>query len=335
LRDLACSAAVFETSSTRGEYTQDEGAIKRYIDRVLERADLPKDLPPVRLAIDAGNGMSGHVLPELFRRLPSIDVAKLYWELDGTFPHHEANPIKPENVKDLQALVRQDSFLFGVVPDGDSDRIGFVDETGEQIPGDILTALFAQEILATHPGGRVLFDIRSSWSVPEVILEAGGVPEMCRPGHALIKRHMHETGAVFAGELAMHYFFIDFWNCEASELALLLLLRRVIREEKPLSQIWKPLQRYVHSGEINFTVASPVDAVKKIADQYRAEATTISEIDGVRLEFRSKENPAGDWWFNVRPSNTEPVLRLNLEARTKEEMEKRREELTKKILEIK
>jgi phosphomannomutase len=284
-------------------------------------AKIPKSFPNWQIAVDAGNGMDGLVLPKLHKRLPGIETIQLYWDPDGTFPNHEANPLKVETLKDLQKSVKRNQCVFGAAFDGDGDRVGFVDEEGTPIPGDMLTALFAQELLRERGGGKILYDLRSSWSVPEVIREAGGEPIMCRVGHAHIKKQMREEGALFGGELSMHFYFSDLWNCESGDFAMLLLLKILVREQKPLSAIWKPLRRYAHSGEINFTVKDPQTILSALQDRYQGEASDVSHLDGLRMEF-------GDWWFNVRPSNTEPLLRLNLEARTVEEMEKRKEEVS-------
>lgn len=311
-----------------GKVTQDTELMERYIARVLNLAALPSKLPAWRIAIDAGNGMNGIVLPRLTKRLVGMQFSSLYWEPDGTFPNHEANPLKIETLGKLRESVVSQGCAFGVAFDGDGDRVGFVDEQGTPIPGDLLIALFAKELLRQHPGKKVLYDLRASHSVPEVIREAGGEPLMCRVGHAHIKQQMREQHALFAGELSMHFYFSDLWNAESGDLAMLLLLKMMMREKKPLSTLWTPLKRYAHSGEINFTVKDAPTIIQKLEDQYKDQATAISQLDGLRMEF----NPsAGGWWFNVRPSNTEPLLRLNLEARTVEEMERRKDELVKII----
>ncbi len=225
---------------------------------------------------------------------------------------------------DLIADVKKSGAQFGVAFDGDGDRVGFVDENGEAIPGDILTALFAQEILKEKPGGLVLYDLRSSWSVRETVEAAGGTAKMCKVGHANIKRQMREEGAVFAGELSMHFYFEALKGCESGDLAMLLLIRMLQREQKPLSALWKPLQRYAHSGEINFNVDSPKAKIEEIAGKYALLAKERSDLDGIRMEFE-------DWWFNLRASNTEPLLRLNLEAKNEATMQEKVTELTTTI----
>ncbi len=329
IRARAISVQKIPAGDTRGDSDKDNTVLQRYLDHVFASAELEEDLKNIRIAVDAGNGMNGMILPELQTRLEGVEIFDLYWDLDGSFPNHEANPIKQETLKDLQASVLENTCAFGVAFDGDGDRVGFVDEKGESIPGDILTALFAQELLQGKKGAKVLYDLRSSWSVPEAIEEVGGTSEMTRVGHAYIKREMRDKGALFAGELSMHFYFQDFWNCESGDFALLLLMKLLMREQKPLSEIWKPLKRYAHSGEINFEVEDAKGIIDTLKEQFQKEATDISEIDGLRMEFRTDTDE--DWWFNVRPSNTEPLLRLNLEGKTEAVMKARREELSEII----
>ncbi len=332
LREAACNSVEYQISSVeKGTVSEDPGVLKRYLDHIFKLADLPKEIPAWSVAIDAGNGMNGHILPEFVKRLPSLNVHSLYWALDGSFPNHEANPLNLETLHDLQKTIKEKACSFGVAFDGDGDRIGFVDEEGTPVPGDILTALFAKEVLDQHGSGRVLYDLRSSWSVPEIIQKNGGEAGMCRVGHAHIKKQMRTEQALFAGELSMHFYFADLWFAESSDFALLLMMKILAREQKSLSEIWKPLQTYVHSGEINFHVTDQKHILKTLDEVYSEKASNRSTLDGLRFEFRDPQHPETDWWFNVRASNTEPVLRLNLEARTKEEMEKRKEEVRKMI----
>lgn len=319
LCDLACSDEPIPQGNAQGTVDEDTGVLDRYIDTIWSRSKLEGGLHDWKIAIDAGNGMEGIVLPKLGRKL-GADVLELFWKLDGNFPNHEANPVKTETLKDLQKEVLAKGCVFGAAFDGDGDRVGFVDELGQAIPGDILTALFAKAILADQKGATVLYDLRSSKSVKEVIEEAGGIAHMCKVGHAGIKRQMHETGAVFAGELSMHFYFSEFANCEASDYAMLLLIRLILREGKPLSEIWKPLVRYAHSGEINFQVSDSEAALALVEQRYLKDSVDVSHLDGVRIDM-------GDWWFSLRASNTEPLIRLNLEADTKEQMEARVQEI--------
>lgn len=315
-----------------GSVKEDPGALDRYVERVLDLAGLPPKMSPMKIAIDAGNGMAGAVLPRLLARLPWLQTIPLYFDPDGSFPNHEANPLKSETLTRLIQVVRREGCVLGVAFDGDADRIGFVDETGEQIPGDLLTAFLAQSILKNHSGGLVYYDVRSSWSVPEIVEEAGGRAEMCQVGHSLIKRLMASTGAVFAGELSMHFYFQELMNCESGDLAMLLMLRRLSQSNRALSELWKPLRRYVHSGELNFEVSNAKEVIGQLERFYASQATSISTIDGVRMEFRRPEDPSQDWWFNLRASNTEPLLRLTMEARTQQELNRRKEEILNQIL---
>ena len=314
----------------RGTVTEDPSALDRYLDYVISLAHLPADMPKMKVAIDAGNGMAGAVVPRLLEKLPWIEATELYFTPDGTFPNHEANPLKHETLNELIKTVKEQGCALGVAFDGDADRVGFVDEHGEQIPGDLLTGLLSQSVLLEHPDALVLYDVRSSWSVPEAIEEAGGHSEMCKVGHANIKRLMREKLATFAGELSMHFYFKQLWNCESGDFAMLLLLRRLAEEGKSLSSLWKPLLRYAKSEEINFTVKDAPAVMKQLEDAYAPSASTVSHTDGVRLEFVSPEGER-EWWFNVRASNTEPLLRLNLEARTPEMLQEKLKELSARI----
>jgi len=314
-----------------GTVVDDLSALDRYVDHILALAELPADMPDMKIAIDAGNGMAGAILPRLLSKIPWLSAVPLYFDPDGTFPNHEANPLKTETLDHLKQVVVQDQCVAGVAFDGDADRVGFVDEKGEQLSGDLLTAFFAQEILAAHPDGLIHFDVRSSWTVPEVVAEAGGRAEACKVGHANIKKLMRETGAVFSGEVSMHFYFQELWNCESGDLAMLLLLRRLVRERKPLSQLWKPLKRYAHSEEMNFEVKEKQAVIDLLRARYLPVASSSSMLDGIRLEFRDASNPETDWWFNVRASNTEPLLRLNVEARTPELLTQKIEELSAQI----
>jgi len=320
------------TAHGSGQVVDDPEALDHYVDLVINEAHLSAKLPQTKIAIDAGNGMAGSVLPRLLSKLPWIESVPMYFDPDGSFPNHEANPLKRETLNDLVATVRDEKCALGVAFDGDADRVGFVDETGEPIPGDLMTAFLAQEVLKENPGGRVLYDVRSSWAVPEAVKEAGGVAEMCRVGHALVKREMRKTGAIFAGELSMHIYFSQLWNCECGDLAMLLVLRRLIGSGKTLSELVRPLRRYFQSGEMNFEVADKAGVIARLKDKYAPAASLVSELDGIRLEFRHPAAPLEDWWFNLRASNTEPLLRLNTEARTLENLERHINELRQEIL---
>jgi phosphomannomutase len=270
---------------------------------------------PLNVLIDYANAMGileGKVFDGLFRVEPLFDV------LDGTFPNHEANPLDTHTLVSAQNAVRSGSFDFAACFDGDADRVGFIDEKGDVIPMDIITALIARTILETTPGANVFYDLRSSWAVKEVILEAGGIPNRSRVGHAFIKAQMREKDAVFAGELSGHYYFKENSFAESSALAVLFIANLLARSDKPLSQLVAPIQRYHASGEINSTVADPAAVFARLRERY-ADADLL-ELDGLSFEYPT-------WWFNVRSSNTEPLVRLNLEAKTADEMQARRDEV--------
>jgi phosphomannomutase len=287
---------------------------------------LPKrEVGAPRIVVDAGNGMAGHAAPAIMKAYGLEKRAKkLFFELDGDFPNHVPNPIKPENLVDVISAVRKSGADLGVAYDGDADRVGFVDETGAPVRGDIVTALIAVEALLVHPGSAVLYDVRSSRIVPETIKAAGGLPVMCRVGHAFIGKQMRETDACFAGEFSTHYYFREFFSAESSDLAMLYILSAMKRSSRKLSELVAPLMRYHHSGEIDFTVEDKSAIMDKLEAAYGPSAKETIRLDGLRFEFPR-------WWFNVRASNTEPLLRLNLEASTDEEMREKVEEVKKII----
>jgi phosphomannomutase len=254
-----------------------------------------------------------------------LETERLYFEPDGTFPNHEADPLKVENLADVAAAVRRTGADFGVAFDGDADRAVFVDENGEPVSSDLMTAILARRQLKGVPGGRVLYDLRSSRVVAEEIERAGGIAEMCRVGHSFVKAHMRESNALFAGELSGHFYFRFSPTLVADDgvAAFVALLDVLAAEGKPLSEIVAPLRRYVASGEINSRV-DDVDRVLARIEGQHSEALEISKLDGLLVRYR-------DWWFNIRPSNTEPVLRLNLEADTEERMSRERDRLLDSI----
>lgn len=318
-----------EPSATRGELVEDASALERYVAHILSLAKLPAEMPKMKIAIDAGNGMAGAILPAFLDQLPWLEVYRLYFEPDGAFPNHEANPLKRETLNDLCEAVVREQCVLGVAFDGDADRVGFVDETGMPIPGDLMTAIIARELLANGSRGDVLYDVRSSWAVPEAIATAGGTSKMCRVGHAFIKQQMRQEGSLFGGEVSMHYYFHDLFNVESSDLVMLLILRQLAERKIRSSDVWRPLSTYAHSGEINFEVEDTIAAIEHVRQAYGAAATSVSEIDGVRFEFRDAAHPDTDWWFNVRRSNTEPLVRLNLETRSTERTANKVAELSK------
>jgi len=274
-------------------------------------------LRPIKIAVDAGNGMMGKMLPPILADLP-VEVVPLYFEPDGTFPNHEANPLKPENLVDLQAKVTESGAELGVAFDGDGDRTVYVDETGRAISSDLVTALVAREILAQEPGAKIVYDLRSSWAVPEEITRAGGVPIRSRVGHAFIKRILRDEGAAFGGELSGHSYFRDNFCADSGVISLLMVLRLLSTSGTPMSELIAPVRRYYATGEINFEVSDKQAMMDDLAGRFRDAG--IDYMDGITVQY-------ADWWFNVRPSNTEPFLRLILEARTPELRDGKRDQL--------
>jgi phosphomannomutase len=269
---------------------------------------------PIKIAADFANSV-GVIEAETLKGL--VDIDPLYAELDGTFPNHEANPLKTETLAALQQKVRAGKYDFGAAFDGDADRVGFVDEKGDIVPMDLITALVAQSVLQKEKG-VILYDLRSSWAVKEVIEENGGTPQMCRVGHAFIKQQMRAAKAVFAGELSGHYYFRDNYYAESSAMAALFIASLLSQADQPLSALVAPLKRYSKSPEIN----SEVKDITKVFDRLRKTYAQgkMYELDGLSIEFP-------DWWFNVRASNTEPLVRLNLEAGSKELLDRRLKEV--------
>ncbi|MEU8787117.1 phosphomannomutase/phosphoglucomutase [Streptomyces sp. NPDC048637] len=263
---------------------------------------------PLKVVVDAGNGMGGHTVPTVFEGLP-LELDAMYFELDGSFPNHEANPLDPKNIVDLQARVRETGADLGLAFDGDADRCFVVDENGDPVSPSAITALVAARELVKHPGGTVIHNLITSWSVPEVVKENGGEPVRTRVGHSFIKEEMATTGAIFGGEHSAHYYFRDFWNADTGMLAAMHVLAALGGQEGPLSQLVAQYDRYAASGEINSTVDDQTGRLAAIKTAYEGrEGVTLDELDGLTIT-------ADDWWFNVRASNTEPLLRLNVEAR--------------------
>jgi len=261
-------------------------------------------LKPLRVVADTANGMGGLVVPRVFDGLP-FSLTVLYGELDGTFPNHPADPIQPENLKDLQRAVLDLNADIGLAFDGDADRVFLVDDKGVPVSGSTTTAIVAAGILDRNPGETVVYNLICSHAVPEIIREHGGTPVRARVGHSFIKQIMAETGAIFGGEHSAHYYFRDNWRADSGSIAALLVLEQLGRAGVPLSELRKPFERYVQSGEINSRVDDPQAVIERVAAHFSAEPQ--DRLDGLTVDF-------GEWWFNLRPSNTEPLLRLNLEA---------------------
>lgn len=275
---------------------------------------------PLKVVVDAGNGMGGHTVPTVFEGLP-IELTPMYFELDGTFPNHEANPLDPKNLVDLQEKVRETGADIGLAFDGDADRCFAVDERGEPVSPSAITALVAARELARHPGGTVIHNLITSWSVPEVVKEHGGEAVRTRVGHSFIKGEMARTGAIFGGEHSAHYYFRDFWNADTGMLAALHVLAALGGQDGALSELVREYDRYAGSGEINSTVADQAASAAAVRAAYEGrEGTEIDELDGLTVTTR-------DWWFNLRASNTEPLLRLNVEARDAETVARLRDEV--------
>ncbi|HEX4680299.1 MAG TPA: phosphomannomutase/phosphoglucomutase [Gaiellaceae bacterium] len=301
----------------RGE-VRDEDIWDRFVDRVLSFIDVSA-LKPLKVVIDAANGMAGVMLPPVLDRLPMLDVVRCYFDPDGSFPNHEPNPLLPENREFIIRKTTEESANFGVAFDGDADRCFFVDDTGDFVPGDFTTALFAELMLEREPGGKVIYDVRASWAVPETILAAGGEPLVNRVGHAFIKQRMREDDAVFGGEVSAHYYFRDFSQADSGTVPFLLMCGLVSRHGKLSTALDRFRERYFLTGEINTPVADVPSKLQELEDRFGPEGR-VSHLDGLSVE-------ADDWHFNVRPSNTEPLLRLNLEARSHEQMESKRDEV--------
>ena len=286
-----------------GERTERD-VLPDFVEHVLSFIDVD-ELKPLRVVADTANGMGGLVVPAVFDRLPMIELEVMYGELDGSFPNHPADPLQPANQRDLRARVRSGGFDVGLAFDGDADRVFVVDEGGHGLSGSTTTALLAAAVLRTNPGATVLHNLICSRSVPEVVREHGGVPIRTKVGHSYIKEQMLETGAVFGGEHSAHYYFTGNFRADSGLIASMLLLAELSRAEEPLSILRKPFERYAASGEINTQVTDTAAVIEAVSAEF-------ADHDQDRLDGLSVD--CGRYWFNLRPSNTEPLLRLNLEA---------------------
>ena len=314
LRDLVLAGDFAEAGAVGRVEEMD--MLPRYVDHVLGFIDA-SSLRPLKVVADAGNGMGGLILPAIFERLPCTLVPHCF-ELDGSFPHHQPDPINPENIKLLSGWVLEAGGDLGMAFDGDADRVFLVDDRGEAVSGSLTTAMVARRILETHPGENIIYNCINSWVVPETIRRYGGNPIRERVGHSFIKQTMAETGAVFGGEHSGHYYFRDNYRADSGLIAAMFILEIVSREERPLSQILMPFKRYFSSGEINSRVEDIPAKLEEVSALYAHGRE--DRLDGITIEF-------DDWWFNLRPSNTEPLIRLNLEALTRELMEEKRDEV--------
>ena len=317
LRDMA-AAGVPSTGGPAGTISGRD-LLSGYADHLKTLVDVSA-IRPLTVAVDAGNGMAGHTVPRVFEGLP-ITLVPLYFELDGTFPHHEANPIDPENLRDLQRAVLDSGADIGLAFDGDADRCFVVDERGHLVSPSVLTALIAVRELAREPGATVIHNLITSQAVPEIIAEQGGTAVRTRVGHSFIKTRMAETGAIFGGEHSGHFYFRDFWFADSGMLASLHVLAALGGQDAPLSQLLAGYSRYVASGEINSEVADQAGATAQVRAEFAGRpGTSADNLDGLTV--------TGDgWWFNLRPSNTEPLLRLNAEAADEATMLRLRDEV--------
>ena len=323
LRDIADLVAKTLTEgpatvATPGHVRQKD-LLTAYADHLHDLVDL-SGIRPLTVVVDAGNGMGGLTVPAVFATGP-VTIVPLYFELDGNFPNHEANPLDPKNLVDLQAKVREVGADLGLAFDGDADRCFVIDELGDPISPSAITGAVAVRELAKHPGSAVIHNLITSKAVPELITEHGGTPIRSRVGHSYIKQKMAETDAVFGGEHSAHYYFRDFWRADTGMLAALHVLAALGEQDKPASELFAEYERYVASGELNNKVEDAAATVAAIEDTYAdVDGVTVDHLDGLTVS-------AGQWWFNVRASNTEPLLRLNVEAADRATMERVRDEV--------
>lgn len=310
LKEIECMATTSDTPAPvaqRGSLAQID-VMADYVQHVCQWADLKR---PVKLASDAANGMAAHTFPEVLKALPQIEHDGLFFELDGNFPNHEANPLNIANLKDLSALVVETGAELGAAFDGDGDRCCFVDEKGRAIGNDIVTALVARHILAKEPGSAVVYDLRSSWILPKSVLALGGKPIKERVGHSFLKARMREFDAPFGGELSGHYYFRDNWYADNSEIILISVLNLVSQSDQPFSAMVDELMCFHSTGEVNFEIEDKAGAIQKLRTHF-ADGDQ-DDLDGVTICYGEVATP-GWWWVNLRASNTEPLLRMNLES---------------------
>jgi phosphomannomutase len=312
------AAAGPKPGSRTGEVSQRD-VYPGFHDRVAGFVDAAA-IRPLKIVLDGCNGMAGPMIAPVLERLP-VQVSAHNFEPDGHFPNHEPNPLLEENRRFIIERVKDEGADLGIAWDGDADRCFFIDDTGEFVPGDLITALIAQTMLERHPGATIVYDLRASWAVRDVVQAAGGTALENRVGHAFIKARIRKEDAVFAGEVSGHYYFKDFYFCDTGVVPALVMLEIVSRSGKPLSELLRPFrERYFISGEINSTVADVAVKLQQLKERFGPSAERVSHLDGISFEYP-------DWHFNVRPSNTEPLLRLNLEALDADTMARRRDEV--------
>ena len=319
IRDLAQHGVPDPDSGVRPGQVSRRDVLPAYAEYLRDLVDLSAQRR-LKVVVDAGNGMAGHTVPTVLAGLP-VDLVPMYFELDGTFPNHEANPLDPANLVDLQARVREEGADIGLAFDGDADRCFVVDEQGDPVSPSAITALVAVRELARHPGSTVIHNLITSRAVPEIVAEHGGRPVRTRVGHSFIKAEMERTDAVFGGEHSAHYYFRDFWRADTGMLAALHVLAALGDQGEPLSKLASAYQRYVASGEINSVVRDQAAATAAVRAEYESRpGVEVDELDGLTMT-------AADWWFNLRASNTEPLLRLNVEAVDDETMQRVRDDV--------
>jgi phosphomannomutase len=309
IRDMILNDSI-PAAARQGTITQRD-VLDGYVEHALSFIDA-KTLRPLKVVADAGNGMAGMILPRVFAQLP-CELVPLYFDLNGSFPNHPANPIEPANIADLQAKVRETGADVGVAFDGDADRMFIVDEHGTFVGGDMVTAMVAQRLLRRYPGAAIVYNLICSRSVPETIKAAGGRPIRERVGHSFIKATMRREDAVFGGEHSGHFYFRDNWYADSGLIAFLSVLELLSDANQPVSAVLQPIDPYKRSGEINSEVKDITAIITSVEEHYRAAGATIDKLDGLTVEYP-------DWWFNLRPSNTQPLLRLNVEAANDEEL---------------
>jgi phosphomannomutase len=322
LKAMVAAGEPAADAPTPGTLSRRDDLLAAYARHVRSFADAG-ELRPLKVVVDAGNGMAGHVLPEVFGPLP-FELVPMYFELDGTFPNHPANPIEPENMADLAARVAAERADVGLAFDGDADRVFLVDERGRIVPSSLVGALVAQTMIEREPGATVLYNLICSHVVPETILAAGGRPVRTRVGHSFIKQVMAETGAVFGCEHSGHYYFRDNYRADSGLIAALVVLDVLSRAGRPLSQVLAPYARYHASGEVNRRVDDVDKAIRAVVEAYPGEHDFT---DGLTVD----RSASAGWWFNLRPSNTEPLLRLNVEAPTQADMVRVRDEVLERV----
>jgi phosphomannomutase len=322
IRDLITSGKLPKPAETPGSV--EEGDLTdEYAEHCVSFIDTD-GLRPLKIVVDAGNGMAGKMVPPVFEKLP-FEYIPMYFELDGSFPNHQPSPIEPENVADLQKRVVEEGADFGAAFDGDADRCFIIDEKGEIISGDLLATLVAKNVLEKEPGATILYSVVCSKAFPELVESEGGKAIRTKTGHSIIKPQMRKNNAAFGGEHSGHFYFRDNYFADSGIVAMLTVAELVARQDSPISELLAPIDPYVRSGEINSEVEDPDGTMQSVEDRYSdEEGIEIDHLDGLTVD-------SGDWWFNLRPSNTEPLLRLNIEAQDRETMEQKRDELLELI----